>query len=325
MSGQSFGMFGQKKNAEFGQVLPFNCCIVIGASQVSSLVMFAAATTLPLAINQILDGLQANDIDAYNICLAFEKSAPAGSNALIHARVLGYLMIHSPSRAALVRLSRQYIHAQEIIRSCPSSDRVSSTISSGLKFKSRTPIPSDHSSRPSFDKFKYVRPTVVEAPRTHKEAKDLALLRDGFRCVVTGTYDGTRSLKFRICPDASAVYTLDYAASVLAVLRCFGYDTEIYGTKAHSLFNVMTIWFEKTETITFTTPDSENLPVPSETLLVLHAACAQVAQLSGAAQYIDRLDCDAEDLGVLACDGSSGEVLTGALLSRMNKIIGIGT
>ncbi len=76
--------------------------------------------------------------------------------------------------------------------------------------------------------------------------------------------------------------------------------------------------------VTFTTSDQENLPVPSEALLTLHAACAKVAHLSGAAEYIDKSDRDVEDLSVLAYDGSSGEALKSALLNRMNQVIGVG-
>ncbi|KAK0199582.1 hypothetical protein DFS33DRAFT_1397971, partial [Desarmillaria ectypa] len=210
-----------------------------------------------------------------------------------------------------------------------------------------------------------------------------ALVRDGFRCVVTGNYHRDTLSEVSASTDeireAGVVHTqcahivpestyldvsdqdssnkkLDYAASVLAVLKGFGYDVEqLNSTKVHSLYNAMTmeanvhdwfhrleIWFEKTKVtnryrirsidtlyrlpteVTFTTPDNENLPVPSETLLALHATCAKVAHFSGAAEYIDKLDRDVEHLGVLAHNGSSGEVLSSALLNRMNQIIGVG-
>ncbi|KAK0216810.1 hypothetical protein IW262DRAFT_1276026 [Armillaria fumosa] len=147
---------------------------------------------------------------------------------------------------------------------------------------------------------------------------------------------------------------LNYGASVLAVLKAFGCDIEQFnGPKVHSLQNVMTmesdvhdwfnrseIWFEKTKVtncyklyniypqyqrrlptdVTFTAPDKENLPVPSETLLTLHAICARVARLFGAAEYIDNVDRDVEDLGVLAYNGVSGDVLISALLNCTNEI-----
>ncbi|KAK0203364.1 hypothetical protein DFS33DRAFT_1261934, partial [Desarmillaria ectypa] len=145
-------------------------------------------------------------------------------------------------------------------------------------------------------------------------------------------------------------------ARVLAILKRFGYDVEqLNGTKVYSLYNVMTmqadvhdwfdlleIWFEKTKVtnryrirsidtlywlpteVTFTTLDNENLPVPSETLLALHAACAKVAHFSGAAEYIDKLVRDVEHLGVLANNGSSGAVLSSAFLNRMNRVNDVG-
>ena len=51
---------------------------------------------------------------------------------------------------------------------------------------------------------------------------------------------------------------------------------------------------------------------PSETdsrLLALHAACARVAHMSGAAKAFDELERDVEDTEVLAFDGSSSRLL----------------
>ena len=64
------------------------------------------------------------------------------------------------------------------------------------------------------------------------------------------------------------------------------------------------------EKITFTSSDPTNLLVPSPEFLALHATCAKVAYFSGAGAYLDELDQDVEDLGVLACDGRSVDVLT---------------
>ncbi|KDQ49734.1 hypothetical protein JAAARDRAFT_212033 [Jaapia argillacea MUCL 33604] len=146
----------------------------------------------------------------------------------------------------------------------------------------------------------------------------------------------------------------DYSAAVLAVLRQFGYDIDnLNGEKVHSLCNVITmeanvhdyfdrlgLWFEPTATpnsykirtadplslyiylsgidqITFTTPDPIKLPLPSPSLLALHAACAQVASLSGANEYIDRIHEEMEEMGVLKDDGTSFDVLRHALMTRL--------
>lgn len=67
-------------------------------------------------------------------------------------------------------------------------------------------------------------------------------------------------------------------------------------------------------TVTFTSPDPEKLPLPSPEYLAIHAACAKVANLSGAGEYIDNVVRDLEDTSVLSKDGSSAELLEFALL-----------
>ncbi|TFK53832.1 hypothetical protein OE88DRAFT_1656202 [Heliocybe sulcata] len=149
----------------------------------------------------------------------------------------------------------------------------------------------------------------------------------------------------------------DYAASVLAVLKRFGYNVDkLNGANVHSLSNVMTLqwdvhhffdtlnlWLEATdapncyrirgtdsdlipptELVTFTTPDPEHLPLPSAELLALHAACAKVAHLSGAAEYLDDLDRDLEASTVLASDGGSSEVLHYAITRLAREGVDVG-
>jgi len=67
--------------------------------------------------------------------------------------------------------------------------------------------------------------------------------------------------------------------------------------------------------MTFTSSDPSNLPVPSPELLALHATCAKVAYFSGASAYLDELD---RDIGVLAGDGGSVDVLIQALATSMS-------
>ena len=52
-----------------------------------------------------------------------------------------------------------------------------------------------------------------------------------------------------------------------------------------------------------------NARLPSPILLGLHAACARVLHMSGAAEVIDELDRDVEETRVLAFDGSSACLL----------------
>ena len=72
------------------------------------------------------------------------------------------------------------------------------------------------------------------------------------------------------------------------------------------------------EKITLTSSDPVNLPVTSPKFLALHATCAKVAQFSGAGAYIDELDEDVEDLGVLVGDGGSADALAYALMRSMS-------
>ncbi|PPQ65717.1 hypothetical protein CVT26_000334 [Gymnopilus dilepis] len=144
-----------------------------------------------------------------------------------------------------------------------------------------------------------------------------------------------------------------YAASAHAILFRFGQISsleELNGPGIHRLQNAMTIdavmhelfadltiWFERngddpphhyrlaasdegviagfSRNIVFTTPDEERLPLPDPRYLALHAACARVAHLSGAGEYIDEVLRDLETTGVLAPHGSS-DVLYHALVRR---------
>ena len=66
-------------------------------------------------------------------------------------------------------------------------------------------------------------------------------------------------------------------------------------------------------TVTFTARGG--LPLPDPRYLALHAACAKVAHLSGAGEYIDAVDRDIDSTLVLAKDGSSAKLLAEAMNS----------
>ena len=53
----------------------------------------------------------------------------------------------------------------------------------------------------------------------------------------------------------------------------------------------------------------ENAPPPDPFLLALHATCARVARMSGAAEFFDQVEWEAEETRVLASDGSSATLL----------------
>ncbi|CAL1697742.1 unnamed protein product [Somion occarium] len=255
--------------------------------------------------------------------------------------------------------------------------------------KGGPPLSSEHPSRPSFDRGRFLlKVSIQEAPKDHSTAKAQALLRDGYRCLVSGKYDALarEALELpleEILNFGPAVFTecahivpastyfnvntgnsskdpnkKDYAASVLAVLKHFGYDVDkLNGASVHSLFNMMTLahdthdlfdqlrlWLEATDTpncyrvqvvdpmfiipgrqlVTFSTHDTEHLPLPSADLLALHAACAKVAHLSGAAEYLDELDRHLETSKVLAFDGGSAEVLHFAITRLAGEGMDVG-
>ena len=125
-----------------------------------------------------------------------------------------------------------------------------------------------------------------------------------------------------------------------AVMERFGCESlpdEINGPKVHRLENVMAlvsgfrmhfdelrVWFVATvrstppilygypEFVTFTTLDQDNLPVPSPTYLAIHAACAKLVHLSGAAECIAKLYRDMESR-TLHPDGAAASMLEHAI------------
>ena len=66
----------------------------------------------------------------------------------------------------------------------------------------------------------------------------------------------------------------------------------------------------------FQRPAPAYLPLPNPRYLEIHAACCRVACMSGATDYLDKMRDDVEEIGVLAEDGGSAEVLLHAMSSR---------
>ncbi|KJA27278.1 hypothetical protein HYPSUDRAFT_157352 [Hypholoma sublateritium FD-334 SS-4] len=220
--------------------------------------------------------------------------------------------------------------------------------------KDAVPTPSNHATRPSFDKMAdIIKATLVEAPQSHATAKKYALIRDGLRCVITGAYDtqSVMNLKelgnkfnsdpslqmesmqcahiFAESPNSSIDLQSpkrDYAASMWAVMQRFGYQSLPDDLNVHCRFDELAIWFTATDIpytyviVTLTTPDRVKFPLPSPAYLSIHAACAKVAHLSGAAECIDKFYQDMEDRNTLSSDGSSASILEEAI--RGLQVIG---
>ena len=60
--------------------------------------------------------------------------------------------------------------------------------------------------------------------------------------------------------------------------------------------------------VTFSRSD-DRLELPDPQLLALHATCARVAHMSGAAEAFDEVEREVEDTRVLASNGSSAHLL----------------
>ncbi|KAN0139834.1 hypothetical protein V8E53_002496 [Lactarius tabidus] len=215
---------------------------------------------------------------AYNVCRDFEELATVNDNVrdIMHARILGYLIIKSPSLTAQGEVVK-------LIHSCNNNYATLSVLASTFldyyicpfkKYKGRTPEGSSNSSPPSFEDTSEAMLAEIkdsEVPKTHVVAKQKALIRDGYRCIVTSQYDSSPNSKKKwnvteeeviaaggvcitrcahIAPDSmyfnennlSNKVERGYVASVLAVLQQFGYDIKnTNGNKVHSLYNVMTM------------------------------------------------------------------------------------
>ncbi|TFK36250.1 hypothetical protein BDQ12DRAFT_610208 [Crucibulum laeve] len=147
-----------------------------------------------------------------------------------------------------------------------------------------------------------------------------------------------------------------YAATVWTIMESFGYtelQQELNGVNIYRLENVMTLsadahdrfdrlklWFVETDTpntyrldatdeifltsypktVTFENHSDLDLPLPSCTYLKIHAACARIVHLSGAAEYIDMILREMEDVKVLSEDGTSADVSNYAILSSNPRV-----
>ncbi|KAJ3564942.1 hypothetical protein NP233_g7959 [Leucocoprinus birnbaumii] len=237
-------------------------------------------TTLPELHPRLIPHENSSSIcEAYRRIQELEKATTTDTQPehLIYARILGYLMLEGPTDQAGVTM------AQGIISCVTDTD----IFELGKKYMhcylrvlmSRRPTHFDSSevSRPSYDAVQGMLKTkLFQAPEDHQTAKRDALIRDGYRCPLTGAYDRT-SLKsypevrrmaleaakpaYRLhCahifpnfvndPSKEAVSTTDtikqnqgnYAASVHEVLRSFGYVTlfdDLSGRKIHRLDNIL--------------------------------------------------------------------------------------
>ncbi|TFY74375.1 hypothetical protein EWM64_g9637 [Hericium alpestre] len=298
---------------------------------------------------------------------------------LVYVRILGYLLVYGPSITAETWVAK-CIHSckdddelldlgpffdQHLLASCMHIIVVFSlsynemSLMPVCKHKKGTPVVSRITSRPSFNRLQdFIKANLVKSPQSHSEARKSALLRDNFRCVISGCIDHKIYMKHpELIPDLHdnmsatecchiisqstndfAVVRvgdkIEYAANVWTIFNYFGCPemlNDLAGMKVHSMANVLTmettlhdlfdtlnLWLEETnvlnrykvkfvplvsgiirskrvpEVVELTSADPD-LALPSPVYLRLHAACCKVAQMSGAAQYHDRIDRETED------------------------------
>lgn len=160
----------------------------------------------PLPANPFNTNTHPDEHTAYRTCLHREAAAIAaavihpvqsGVSPLICARLLGYMIIHAPTDLGRRNISSEItscrnkeeffdlakLYIQHFLRCCKyllldSSNSwwtCSSSFKSTVKAaKGRTPIPSNHPSRPSFDNVSdtFIH-MLLEAPQDHQSAKAL--------------------------------------------------------------------------------------------------------------------------------------------------------
>ena len=171
--------------------------ITIFGARILLLTQPIAMPPLPQANDPRVQQLGNQHLSAYDVCLDYEQAFAAKLNQQRNVRTLGYLLLLCPEDVATgVRAE-----VSESIHSCKNKEDVAALGASFelylikprelsvchprflhptylwniylvLKFKGRTPPPSDHPSRSSFDIDKQrMIVDVTEAPKDHKAAK----------------------------------------------------------------------------------------------------------------------------------------------------------
>ncbi|KAG7085671.1 hypothetical protein E1B28_003216 [Marasmius oreades] len=155
--------------------------------------------TFAPTLKTINERLSADSLSAYKVCLKLEGEV--SKKDVKYARVLGYMVLYPPSSNVLAKILEE-------IHSCGGKNAtlvklgkfyVDYYIQGFKKHRTKTPASSEHASRPSFDKDKGALLAVLkEAPQDRRTAKKQALIRDGYRCVVTGKYHAEIPASFEV-------------------------------------------------------------------------------------------------------------------------------
>jgi len=258
-----------------------------------------------------LPSLSTVDIDhegqsVYTSILSAEEAAlkkapttpgPKYNDNLIGARVMGFLLLdlwrHQSHSFGLIPYKRLLTEISSCLRSGTEEKVHAAIYDLGLFYRNHLlrvfrsdggPVPSvsQHPSRPSMELVRERIIKDIKTPSTKPDARKHALLRDGYRCPLTGAYDlescdNHPELAARADAEGATQTTLqcahifsesaqdgdkaDYAASALAILKMFGltdsaeslvggnvnkhFNTFIMAGHLHYLFDHLKFWFEE--------------------------------------------------------------------------------
>ncbi|KAG9012060.1 hypothetical protein FRB93_002203 [Tulasnella sp. JGI-2019a] len=158
---------------------------------------------------------------AYERCKALERSNTVVHNGpllALRGRILGYMLIHAP-------IDEGRVNVRNEIESCETEanlmdlaqfylDRFIRIFKSG---RGRTHAASLHSSRPSFDfDQQLTQQYLEEVPKDHQNAKNQALVRDDYKCLVTKRLDADEyERRLAINPALDTHWTHTHAAHIL--------------------------------------------------------------------------------------------------------------
>ncbi|KAI0353930.1 hypothetical protein OH77DRAFT_1426783 [Trametes cingulata] len=150
---------------------------------------------------------------------ALDSKAPDSEASLLAARVMGFFLLYPPSTAAQRTLVEE-------LSFCNREDDPSQAVYQLgqmyirhliLIFKQsrgKTPMPSSHASQSSFERLmRGCEDNFQRAQRDRSSAKAAALLRDNYRCMITGRYE-------HAAVDAGLVHNIEEGASLGATHCC---------------------------------------------------------------------------------------------------------
>ncbi|TCD65553.1 hypothetical protein EIP91_002517 [Steccherinum ochraceum] len=190
---------------------------------------------------------------------------------LVNVRICGHLLSIAPNDTAKAEIYREIVSAATDQALIDLGEMyLKHFIRPSRRSKGRTPTPSEHPSRPSFDTTQQeIFATLKEVPQNHAHAKASALVRDGFRCMLTGILDQQsveryseakslwKSLGKPVAHETQCCYIFaestnsgfndpdkkEFAATAWTIIHRFGHPNirDEIQKNVHSLKNILTL------------------------------------------------------------------------------------